>query len=190
MSMIIRIRLLQEFFSFLDRFATGRNIFILFILTALFPAVIFPLAGVNAQRIPDARFTYSAAQAIELLQSYTPAERSAYYLGALFIDVLYPLCYAFLLAALLAKLLKRYITPESHLNYILLLPLLAALFDLLENFTLASLLASIGQPSTTLATAASFFTPAKWALVFASMLSVLFLFLTGLFKRSSLENRV
>ena len=153
----------------------------LLIITVLFPIVIFPLSGIDTTRIPDVLFYYSPNRLVELLQSYTAAERSAYYLGAFLIDVLYPLAYSKLLAGLLKNLLNKRIAKQSSWNYLCLLPFAAAFFDLLENATVSILLSSIGQPSYTLATAAALFTPLKWGLVFINILLIIILFVINMF---------
>ena len=169
--------MIHNLLSLTDKIAKPKYLLILLIITALFPIVIFPLAGIQAERILDARFCYSATEAIQLLQSYSAAERSTYFFGALFIDVLYPVFYSLLLAGLLTHLLSKQVNAQSSRNHLRLLPFAAALFDLLENFTLALLLAGMDSPSTGLATAAAICTPIKWSLVFVSILLILSLFI-------------
>ena len=172
-------------FLFLDRLSTKRNLFILFILSALFPALIFPMGGIDAGRIPDALFYYTPNQLIELLQSYSPDERSAYYLGAFLIDVLYPMAYSLLLAALLKMLLNKRGNRQSAWNYLCLLPFTAAFFDLAENITISRLLFTIDKPSLLLARAASRFTAIKWGLVFLSFIAILMLFVLTILPRKT-----
>ena len=170
----------MRIFNVLDRLSTKRHIVILFIITVIFPTVIFPLAGIDAQKMPDAKFYYTGEQVVQLLQSFTPAERSAYFLSAFFIDVLYPVTYSLLLAVLITRLLQPLIAAESRWNYLRLLPFAAALFDLLENVSLAVLLSGIDRPVLAMAKAAVIFTPIKWSLVFTSILLILFLFIKNL----------
>ena len=178
----------KRLFSFLERLAVKRNLIILFAVTALFPFVIFPLSGVDVSRIPDARFFYSPHQLIELLQSYTATERAAYYLGAFLIDLLYPLAYSLLLAALLTNLLRKRVGSTSQWYRLRLLPFAAALIDLLENFALAALLSGIDQPLYGLAVVASLLTLLKWVLVFISILLILVLFMIELMTRLRTEH--
>jgi hypothetical protein len=115
----------------------------------------------------DSRFTYSAADAQSLMNDLGPAGRRHYATSELTLDLLFPLTYGFLFALLLAHLY-----PPPAARYLVLVPLADAVFDLLENVSIATLALTFdGQPSA-LAGLAQVFTRVKIVLFVASIVLI------------------
>ena len=123
--------------------------------------------------IPDTLFYYGFETLQTLFSHYGEAGKKVYFqLQA--IDMIYPLVYSTLLAALLYLQFNR-----SRLTWVIIIPHIAALFDYAENLSLRINLIRFPSMHPALADASGIFTCLKWSLVYLSIL----LLLIGLFNR-------
>ena len=110
----------------------------------------------------DGRYDgYTRQDAHDLFHNIGPNGREVYAITELTLDVIFPLTYGLLMVFLVVR---NY--PAKVGRWLIGVPMLAVLFDLLENFTIAHLAWNY-QPSelAPLAEVASFFTITKWVLV-------------------------
>jgi hypothetical protein len=121
---------------------------------------------------------YSADYALHLLTLLGEEGRSAYLHNQLPVDMIYPflfgLCYSLLLAYFLNKLNRL----ETRLFYVTWLPILAGLFDYLENISIIFMLLRYPSFSPHLASLASVFTVIKSVLSTLSFLMLVVLLIT------------
>ena len=103
---------------------------------------------------------YTRQEVHDLFHNIGPNGREVYMVTALTLDVLFPLTFGLLMVFIVVR---NY--PAKVGRWLLLLPILVVLFDLLENFTIAHL-AWHYKPDelAPLADVASFFTMTKWVL--------------------------
>ncbi len=142
-----------------------RALVLLALLSALFPLVIFPAAGIG-DRVPlDLHLYYSPDQVREHLDTLGAEGRAAYLAMATGTDLLFPVVYALALSVALALCLRRLLAPDSRLRHLRLLPLLIVIADWGENLNLAVVLRAYPERSDTYAATASLFTSLKWGLL-------------------------
>jgi hypothetical protein len=115
----------------------------------------------------DVRRWYTPGEAQKLLDDLGPAGRRTYAVTQLTLDVVFPLVYGALVAALTVRLYP------PGCAWLLLAPALAVTADLLENVTTAYLAWTFAGPASGVAWAAAVFTLTKSAALVAS-LGVLF----------------
>lgn len=156
------------------------------------PATTEERADEDARReIPDSRFVtgYTAADMHSLYTVWGPSGRSLFTWTQLTLDVAFPLTYGLLMALLFARL-----WPSGVWRWAVLLPPLAAVFDLGENLTQAYLVGTYTPVSNTWATAqgglvtvASAFTQVKFGLFFGSLAALFVGGLIRLFRRRRIQ---
>ena len=111
-----RFSLLQKLTGMIDRFATIRVLMVLTLLATLFPAVLFPAAGIGNDRPLDLYFSYSPDQAYEYLSGLGAKGRSAYARMELTTDLLFPVVYSLALTVALVMAARRVLPPDSRLQ--------------------------------------------------------------------------
>ncbi len=142
-------------------------LFILFILCAQGFEYRRKVLGYE-NRILDSRFWYSPIEARDFLHTIGERGRRIYAATQLTLDILFPIVYG----ALFAILLIRVYSPPNAKN-LMIVPLLTAAADLLENVTAAYLALQFdGEPSS-VARVAAFFTAAKSILFVLSLILIL-----------------
>lgn len=118
-------------------------------------------------RALDGRFWYSPDDARDFLRNIGTDGRRIYAVTELTLDILFPLVYGTLFAALIIQVYSR----ESG-RFLLLVPLLTAVFDVLENITTAYLAWQFdGRPSP-IAYGATLLTATKSALLILSLILI------------------
>ena len=113
----------------------------------------------------DGRMWYTPEAASKFFQDIGKDGRQLYAATQLSLDVLFPLAYSSLMAVLLINLYA----PAGGRTWTVLVPLLAALFDLAENVTVAGLALSYEGKEQPLARLAAVFTLTKTCLLFLSL---------------------
>jgi hypothetical protein len=115
----------------------------------------------------DARFWYSPDEASAFFDAIKANGQRVYAITQLTLDVAFPFIYGLLFAILLIHLYS-----QKRAKKLVLVPVLTASCDLLENITTAYLaLRFKGQPSP-VAWAAAIFTSLKWALLILSLILI------------------
>lgn len=175
----------------LAKFATGRTILVLLALEILFPAVFLPISLAPLQSVPGAAgiidflFFYTPSTVSSMIASYGDTGRAAYLTFLLVTDILHPIVYALLFSLAISWLFRRGFPAESQWQQLNLLPLGSLLFDLLENLSIATMLASYPNPIEPLAWLATGFTMAKWTLTAGGFVLVLIGTVLAIRRRSS-----
>ncbi|MHB8232875.1 MAG: hypothetical protein ACYDDB_08245 [bacterium] len=123
------------------------------------------------------RFYYTAEEAYRILDLQQQSGRRAYLKFLLFFDTMFPLLYAVAFSALLAKVFLKTFSETSWTHNLIIVPLIVAIFDYLENFSIIKMLVKYPE-RIWIANIAGYFTACKWLL----SLFGIGLFLFGLFK--------
>jgi hypothetical protein len=122
----------------------------------------------------DSTFSYSPEHVTALLRRLGAEGRYLYAWSELTLDVLFPFTYGLLFSLLIAQLFPQWG------RLILLLPLTAALFDILENISIAYMAFTFSGEPPTWAGAAQLFTRAKMVLVISSLAALMLGVVCGL----------
>ncbi len=123
----------------------------------------------------DTTFFYRADSVYERIASYGDAGRSAYIHARWTFDLIFPLAYGFFCLTAAAYGLVRLVKPDSKLLILLLIPILAVLFDLGENTFVTILMVNYPRKLAFIPAAASASTLIKWIFVTISMLQAILL---------------
>lgn len=145
----------------------------------------------NGTGIFDTETYYGAAYVYQVLDNLQPAGRHAYLQMMFIFDTILPLSYSLALAAVLTIVLRRAF-PESGLRKLNLLPLLAGLFDYLENASIITMLLKYPVHLEGFAAMAGYFTLAKWIFSWISLLLIVIGFIAWAVKpksTTSVKNR-
>ena len=165
--------------SFLQSASSGRTVFILFVLTNVVYATIqgYSIPLVLSHSPESILFDmspagYSYAEAIELLRSLGPEGRNTYLTTQIPIDLVYPAMFGISYALMITWILKQGLPNHSKAHFLAFIPVLAGLFDYLENASIVAMLYAFPDVSENLVQVASSFTLAKSVLT-----TLFFLFL-------------
>lgn len=151
------------------------------ILFVLFIAVVLPNVSAYTEEVvgglgsPDTSFFYSGADLYRIAESYGEDGRSNYVLLRWTFDVVWPLVYLFFLFSLSVQLSKSF--RSNWLKQIHWIPILATVFDFLENIFITIVMVMFPVKILWLGNIAAISTLAKWVLLYASfaLISVLLL---------------
>ena len=159
---------MNKVISILQHASNGKVVLILFILTNLVYGLILgysiPLVlnfAPEAMLFDMSPTGYSYAQAMELLRSLGVEGRSTYLTVQIPIDLVYPAMFSASYALLITWVLKQFRSKESKLFSLAFIPMLAGIFDYLENFGIIAMLTVFPDVPESLVTSASIFTIAK-----------------------------
>jgi hypothetical protein len=155
--------------SSLERFATWPAVALLFILFIMC-AEGFELRRKSLgyeNRALDGRFWYSPDDASDFLRAIGEHGRRIYAVTELTLDILFPLVYGTLFAALIIHVYAR----ESG-KFLVLVPLLAVVFDVLENITTAYLAWQFDDRTSPVARGAAVLTATKSGLFILSLILI------------------
>ncbi|MCB0651696.1 MAG: hypothetical protein KDC85_10510 [Saprospiraceae bacterium] len=172
----------EKFYTRFIPVAKGRYIWPGIVLIILFNTVFFPLPPARflenntlSGRLLDLKFSYNAAETYALIDSYGAEGRTLYWKMALVVDNPYAVVYGISFMLILIFVLSVSFTESRFLKTLAFLPILAALFDLLENGSIAYLLISFPVSHVALVQFASFCTSMKWI----SLVGAVFLLIYG-----------
>lgn len=157
-------------------------IFLLFTLLVLPEQAARAEASTGGAGSPDMSFYYTAHDLYELAEVYGEGGRRAYVRARFTFDLVWPLVYTIFLSAGISWVNRRAFGLESLWQRANLVPVLAALFDYLENVSTS--LVMIRYPSSTalVDVLATVFTMVKWILVTGSFAILLAGTVTGLWR--------
>lgn len=172
----IRKQISTAILSFLIKKATWKSIFILFGLITVFNLIVFPLVYKTNQNIVplDLQFSYSPEKAHTILSTYSDEGLEEYAIGELTVDIIYPMVYVLFLSFFVFKLTKK-----SPLSWF---PLLIFMLDCFENIGIVTMVNYFPQKLPNIVLLTSLFTSMKWILIGMSILLILVLLVTKLFK--------
>lgn len=146
------------------------------VIALLFIAYVLCTQGFDARRaalgyglrVLDVRFAYTPADVQHLFEALGAGGRSLYALTEVTLDLVFPFVYGGLLAILVLNLFSR-----ERARYLVLVPVLGVVFDLLENITVALLAWTYAGGTSPAAWAASVFSSTKLILGALGLLIVL-----------------
>jgi hypothetical protein len=154
--------------STLKKFASGRTVSILFILTMAiyFLMLLYSIPMVKSFAPNTALFDlspsgYSYQHAMSLLEELGNEGRQIYLSRQLPLDFIYPGLFAISYTLLLIWLFSKSVKDTSNIFYLAFIPALGGLFDYLENIYIIRMINSFPYISPGLVQVASFFTLLK-----------------------------
>jgi hypothetical protein len=161
-------------FKRLEAMANGRTLIILTVvflgLSLVFPWVAGQLG--NAGMI-DSHPSYTPGEVYAIITGYGAAGRSLHLVTTLTADLFYPIDYS-LLCALLIITTYRQAFPKSRMaRPMTVFPFVTAIFDLLENAGIVTMISNYPQQLTLVAQVSSLFTSLKWGFFLISVVLVL-----------------
>ena len=115
----------------------------------------------------DLEFSYNEDIVLKYFNEMGPDGRSVYVFSSLLLDTLYPILYTSLILGAYVKLFKN-----SHA--ILILPLIAFTFDILENFQITMLNLNFPDINKTQIYLSSMATSAKWIAILVVILVLIY----------------
>lgn len=155
-------------------------LFILFVLSYItingsWIGVAKLLSMSNGVGILDLMPGYTPEQAFHLINALGDAGRTFYLQILLPQDFAFPLIYGLFYFGFMTLLIKTLFGTDSKWRYLAVMPLLAFIFDWIENIFIIVLLTNYQTKIPTIATFSSIFTTAKFAMTGISMVSSLIL---------------
>lgn len=174
--------------ALLRRFATRRGRWVLAALFVVFTFVLFPLSppGDGVKTLDGRIRGHAPEDAYKLLAGYDEGARRGYAVRELTLDVGYPVIYSLLLWSLLTPLLHA-AGAGRWLFRCRYLPFAAALADLCENVTIVLMISRLAERPPLLAGVARVATVAKWFLLAAALLLLIWCSLRWIVGRRSLS---
>lgn len=174
----------------LDKLAQRGKINILLVLFLILEIVAFPYftgqlkSASGGYGMLDTSLFLPPEQIHRMVAAYGEAGRNVYATDLLTADLLFPVVYALLLAALIRYLFREIYPPDDWKQRLVVLPFAGMAFDYAENITILALLSAYPQPAALLAGILPLLTAVKWLLVMASFGLVLYAVIVYL-KRSA-----
>ncbi len=160
--------------NFLRRISTGWVVLLAVVVMILFMIFVLPDQARKAEEAsggagsPDTSLIYSPQDLIDQAEAYGEDGRQAYVYARWTFDLAFPLVYGFFLITTISWLFARGFKPGSRWQLANLAPLLAVVFDLLENTATSIVMALFPEPANLAAWLAPIFTLIKWVFVYAS----------------------
>jgi hypothetical protein len=161
----------------------------------LFTALVLPGQSAPADTAtggvgsPDTSLLYTAEDLYRFAQAYGPAGRQAYVRARYTFDVAWPLVYTFFLVTAISWMASHVFPISSRWQRANLVPVLAVLFDGLENLSTSVVMLRYPAPTPALAGLAPGMTVLKWVFVGASVGLLVLLALTGVWRALSRARR-
>jgi hypothetical protein len=162
--------------NWIRKVSSGWATFTILIIFLLFVVLVLPKQSSQAELAsagagsPDLSLYYSADELYELADGYGEAGRLAYVRARFTFDLIWPLLYMAFLCTAISWVLQRAFVPESILQQTNLLPILAALFDYLENISTSLVMLRFPDLTPILDVLAGVFTSLKWISLLSSFL--------------------
>lgn len=156
------------------KISTGYITLACLVVFLVFSALVLPDQAAKAQVYsgevgsPDTSFFYTAEQLYAMASAYGPQGRAAYIRARYTFDVIWPLVYLAFLATAISWLVKRLNLDWGTWGRLNLMPVFGVLFDFLENFSAATVMARYPQTTPVIAQLSGVFTLIKWVFVVGS----------------------
>jgi hypothetical protein len=165
--------------GWIQRVSTGKVALVFLLIFLIFMAVVLPDQASKASQAtgdadsPDTSFFYSSADLYRMAEAYGQSGRDAYVRARFTFDLVWPLVYTAFLCTSLSWLNRKAFSSASPWQRTNLVPLLAFLFDLLENISTSLVMSSYPSTVPLAAALAPFFTLFKWIFLTASFILLL-----------------
>jgi hypothetical protein len=157
--------------DWLRRVSTGWVALTSLVIFLLFTALVLPQQAIRSERetgsadSPDTTFFYSPVDLYRIAEEYGEQGRQAYIRARFTFDLVWPLVYALFLATAISWVFGRAFAVASLWHRANLAPLLAALFDYLENLSTSLVMLRYPQPTAVVDLLAPVFTALKWGVL-------------------------
>lgn len=145
----------------ISNWKTFGALLILYILFAVFVMSGMTGDGALKHQPLDLLFSYTPQEAYALIESYGNF-RGRYAFMSMTADTIYPILYTLLFMVLIMQLCKVFWPKDLKKQWIALVPLLAFVFDILENASIITMLRSYPERHDTIAQMSSLCTSLKW----------------------------
>ena len=142
----------------------------------LFTALVLPQQAARAEQetgssdSPDMSLFYAPDDLYQVAESYGKQGRQAYIRARFTFDLVWPLVYTLFLATAISWVFGRASAPDSRWQRANFAPLLAAVFDYLENLSTSLVMLRYPDRTAVVDVLAPTFTALKWGLLGASFL--------------------
>jgi hypothetical protein len=173
----------------MQRFSKGWLAAVSLMIFFVFTSRVLPAQTIQAEKYsgeigsPDTTFFYSTQDLYRFAEAYGEEGRAAYVRVRATFDVAWPLVYTFFMVTTISWLSAWAFASDSIIHLFNLVPLLAMLFDFLENGTASLVMLRYPQLSPLAAGLAPVVSVIKWALVMGSFGLLVFCLGAALFKR-------
>jgi hypothetical protein len=143
----------------------------------IFMVLVLPGQAASAGQVagdsisPDTSFFYSPGDLLQAAEEYGAEGRQAYILARWTFDLIFPLVYIAFLVAGISWFSSNIANPASWIGYTNLLPIVAGVFDYLENTAASLIMAAYPDLISGLPLACAIFSGVKWTLIGASFLA-------------------
>lgn len=122
--------------------------------------------------ILDTELTYSSVKAYQVLNSQQTVGRHAYLKFLTTFDMIFPLIYSLALSVTITVLFRLIFSSIVWIQKLSLVPLIAGMFDYLENIAIIIMLTKYPVHVDGIACIAGYFTLGKWIFSFISLLFI------------------
>lgn len=169
----------NRFSEWLHKISSGWLTLASLLIFLSFTALVLPGQATRGQEetggsgSPDTSFYYSADDLYQMAEEYGQEGREAYVRVRFTFDLVWPLVYTLFLVTSISWLSRRAFSGDSPWQLANLAPILAALFDFLENISTSLVMVRYPDHTAVIDTLAPIFTAVKWILVGISFLLLL-----------------
>jgi hypothetical protein len=132
---------------------------------------------------PDTSFFYSSDDLFQIASDYGEEGRDAYIVLRVTFDLIYPIVYFAFLAFSIGVLINKLKLNDKY-KYLLLFPVLAILFDYLENIFSVIVMYKYPIEMMFFATIAPYMTFLKWIFIGVSFISIIVLLVISIIKKT------
>jgi hypothetical protein len=170
---------MKKLSSWLYRVSTGKRALFFLLFFVVFSALILPGQSAAAEEYsadvgsPDLSFFYSAEELYRMAEVYGEEGREAYIRARFTFDLLWPIVYTLFLSTAISWSFVRAVPTYSGLRSVNLVPILAMVFDYLENISTSLVMWRYPEKIVGVAAIAPIFTLVKWTLLTVAILSLI-----------------
>jgi hypothetical protein len=156
--------------TWLHRVSTGWVTLVALVGFLLFSTLVLPAQSAHAPGAgdvgsPDTSLLYTPAELYRMAEAYGEEGRAAYVRARWTFDVIFPIVYTAFLATALSRLTRWAFAPGSRWQRANLVPVLGAVFDVLENTATSIVMQRYPLRTPVIAELAPVFTFIKWLFV-------------------------
>ncbi len=172
--------------NIIEKIVNWKAISILAIIFLFFTLYLFPTYQAEINNISnydvlllDGRFSYTKIEVLKIFEIMGGEGRKIYRLIAGFIDMIYPIVYGLLFSLLLIKTANN----NSKLKLAYIIPLIAVLFDYIENIGILTMLNNYPTLSSSEVNSYALATSLKWVFIFLTLLLIFILSVSKFFSK-------
>ena len=154
---------------------TWKTVLVLGVILGLFMVIVLPNENrllqsiIGSNESPDTSLFYTARALLAMAENYGETGRQYYFISRLRFDVAFPIIYGLFFVSMMIMLFR----DTRYVRVFTWLPLLAIIFDLLENTAVSIVFLYYPNTVFLLPHLAGFFTLFKWITLMLSVLLIL-----------------